>query len=103
MLKLADSRSIKFRIVALVVTIIAPLIVLFTLVTMDLAAANRATIELQRQSTTHELSASVDRKFLELRGVLNGIALSLASQTAISMQFDQPLAQKARIAQIVDL
>lgn len=103
MLKLADSRSIKFRIVALVVTIVAPLIVLFTLVTMDLAAANRATIELQRQSTTHELSASVDRKFLELRGVLNGIALSLASQTAISMQFDQPLAQKAKIAQIVDL
>ncbi len=103
MLKLTDSRSIKFRIVALVVTIFAPLIVLFTIVTMNLAAANRATIELQRQSTTHELSAVVDRKFLELKGTLNGIALSLASQTTISMQFDQPLAQKAKIAQIVNL
>jgi PAS domain S-box-containing protein len=103
LLKLADSRSIKFRIVALVVTIVAPLIVLFTLVTMDLAEANRATIELQRQSTTHDLSTSFDRKFLELRGVLNGIALSLASRTAINMQFDQPLAEKAKIAQIVDL
>ena len=103
MLKLTDLRSIKFRIVALVVTIVAPLIVLFTIVTMNLAAANRATIELQRQSTTHELSAAVDRKFLELKGTLNGIALSLASRTTISMQFDQPLAQKAKITQIVNL
>jgi PAS domain S-box-containing protein len=103
LLELADSRSIKFRIVALVVTIVAPLIVLFTLVTMNLAEANRATIELQRQSTTHELSAAVDRKLLEMRGVLTGIALSLASRTAVSIKFDQPLADKAKIAQIVDL
>ncbi len=103
MFKLSDSRSIKFRIVSLVVTIVAPLIVLFTLEAINLAEANRATIELQRQTTTHELSAAVDRKFLELRGILNGIALSLASRTAISMQFDQPLAEKAKISQIVDL
>ena len=95
------SRSIQYRVFALVIIIIAPLIVVFALVTSSLASANRDTIELRRQSSTKELSSAVDRDFVELEGTLSGLAASLEISDAAPRDFTQKLAEKAKLSGIV--
>ena len=102
-MSLIDSRSIKFRIMALVALIIAPLLIVFGLVTLSLAQANRAAIEAQRYNSAHELSAAVDRDYVELKGVLTGIAILVGSHHTSSLAVDQQLARKAGLAQILGM
>ncbi len=97
----AGSRSIKFRIVALVALIIAPLLVMFALVTLSLVRENRLAIESQRQNSAHQLSAAVDRDFVELKGELTGIAVSIAARSLPNLEFEQQLARKARSTRII--
>lgn len=97
------SRSIKFRIIALVALIIAPLLVVFALITLSLATANRAAIESQRHYSAHELSAAVDRDFVELKGELSGIAIAIGSRSSANLEFDQQLAKKAKFARIMKI
>ena len=97
----AGSRSIKFRIVALVALIIAPLLVMFALVTLSLVRENRLAIESQRQNSAHQLSAAVDRDFVELKGELTGIAASIAARSLPNFEFEQQLARNARFNRIV--
>ena len=99
----AGSRSIKSRIIALVALIIAPLLIVFALVTLSLVTGNRSAIESQRQNSAHELSAAVDRDFVELKGELIGIAASIASRSSVDPAFDQQLAKKASFARIMRL
>ncbi|MGB8313534.1 MAG: HWE histidine kinase domain-containing protein, partial [Aestuariivirga sp.] len=100
-MKWVQPRSINFRIVALVTFIIVPLIVLFGIVTINLATANRKAIELQRLSSTRELSFAVDRDFVRLQGVLTGIAVSLEMRRGAPTDFTQQLVTKAKLASIV--
>ena len=102
-MNLVGSKSIKFRIMALVALIIAPLLIVFGLVTLSLATANRAAIEAQRHNSAHELSAAVDRDYVELKGVLTGIAILVASHHTSSLAVDQQLARKAGLAQILGM
>ena len=97
----AGSRSIKFRIIVLVALIIAPLLIMFAVVTWSLATANRTAIESQRHNSAHELSAAVDREFVELKGELTGIAVSVASRSSANIGFDQQLAKKAKFARFM--
>ena len=97
----AGSRSIRFRIISLVTLIFAPLIVLFALVTFSLATANRAAIESQRHYSAHELSAAVDRDFVELKGELTGIAVTIGSRSSSDLEFDNRLAKRAKFARIL--
>ena len=95
------SKSINFRIVALVTFIIMPLIVVFGIVTMNLAMANRRAIELQRLFSTRELSFAIDRDYIRLEGVLTGIAVSLETRRGEPTEFTQQLLTKAGLASIV--
>jgi PAS domain S-box-containing protein len=97
----APSKTIKYRIVALVIFIIVPLIVVFSVVAMNLATANRKAIELQRLNSTRELSSAVDRDFVKLQGVLTGIAVSLEMRNETTVDFVGQLAAKAKFASIV--
>ena len=97
----AGSRSIKFRIIVLVALIIAPLLIMFAVVTWSLATANRAAIESQRHNSAHELSAAVNRDFVELKGELTGIAVSVASRSSANLEFDRQLTKKARFARFM--
>ena len=99
----AGWRSIKFRIIALVALIIAPLLVVFVFLALSLAQANRVAIESQRHNSAHELSAAVDRDFVELKGELTGIAVSVASRSSSIPEFDQQLAKKAKFARIMKI
>ncbi|MDP8997070.1 MAG: PAS domain S-box protein [Pseudomonadota bacterium] len=95
------SRSIKFRITVLVALIMAPLLIIFGLVVLSLATANRAAVELQRHSSSHQLSAAVDLEFVELKGLLTGIATSVASSPSSNLMIDQQLANQAGFARIM--
>ena len=95
------SRSIKFRITVLVALIMAPLLIIFGFVVLSLATANRAAVELQRQSSSHQLSAAVDLEFVELKGLLTGIATSVASSPSSNLMIDQQLANQAGFARIM--
>lgn len=97
------SKSIKFRIVALVIFIIVPLIFMFGIVTINLATANRTAIELQRFSSTRELSFALDRDFVRLQGVLTGIAVSLEMRRSAPEDLTQELATKAKLSSIVKM
>ncbi len=102
-MNLAGTRSIKFRIVALTALIIAPLLIVFTLVTLSLADANRSAIKLQQQNTARDLSLAVDRHFLELKGALMGISIALGSRNFSTTELDQQLSKKAKFAKIVGI
>lgn len=95
------SRSIKFRITVLVALIMAPLLIIFGFVVLSLATANRAAVELQRQSSSHQLSAAVDLEFVELKGLLTGIATSVAASPSSNLMIDQQLANQAGFARIM--
>lgn len=99
----AASQSIRFRIVALTILIIAPLLVVFTIVSISLASAHRSAIELRRQHAAHELSAIVDRDYVELRGILTGIALTLSARLTPNVAFNEQLAVKVKSAHILGL
>ncbi len=99
----AGNRSIKFRIIALVALIIAPILIVFALVTLSLVTGNRSAIESQRQKSAHELSTTVDRNFAEFKGELVGIAVSIASGSSSHPAFDQQLTNRVGFARILRL
>jgi PAS domain S-box-containing protein len=99
-MKLSGSRSIKFRVVALTAIIIAPLLIVFALIAFNLAATHRAMIELQRKNMVHELSSRVDRDFMELKGMLVGIAVSLPINKFDKTAINKQMATTSRFGQI---
>lgn len=102
-MNLIDSRSIKFRITALTTLLIAPLVIVFSLIILSLAAANREAIELQRFNSVIELSAAVERYFAEVKGELTGIAVSVASHPFDNLKFDQQLAKRAGLVPVTGI
>ena len=99
----SGNRSIKFRIIALVALIIVPILIVFALVTLSLVTGNRSAIESQRQKSAHEISSSMDRSFVELKGELVGIAVSIASDSSSHQVFDQQLTNRVGFARILRL
>ena len=95
-----DIRSIKFRVIALVALMIAPLLIILAIVSLGWGTANRLTIELQRQDSARDLSATVDREFLELKGMLTGVAMSVSAGQASNFAVDQLLAKKANASRL---
>ena len=86
------SRSIRFRVVALAAIIIVPLIMALVWVATNQAQTNRTLIEMQRKDLSYEFSRAIDCDFVELKGMLVGIANSLTSdQSDKSVAFPTPV------------
>ena len=96
----AAARSIKFRIIALVVLIFAPLIVVFAIVAISLASANRMVIEAEQIRSAHQLSAAIDREIVELKGMLDGVAIITETLAEPKVAANEQLAKKAKLANI---
>ncbi len=69
-------RTIRFRIVTLVLLILAPLLGTFAWMAFNLAGARMALIELGRSDVTENITAQMDREVADAVGMLTGLGAS---------------------------
>ena len=70
------SRTIRFRLITLVLLVLLPLLALFAWVAADLARARMRLIEIERQDAAERISAETDRQMARTIGALVGLATS---------------------------
>ena len=99
----AGSRSIKFRIIVMVALIFAPLLIVFAIFALITASTNRSTIVAQQVVSARQLSGAADHRFMEMRGILTGISIAIATRPAGSLATNQLLVQRAQAAQIAGI
>ncbi|MGE0767075.1 MAG: sensor histidine kinase [Hyphomicrobiaceae bacterium] len=73
-LKSSGSRTIRFRIVTLVLLILLPLLALFGWAAFNLADAQRALIEMSRADVADKITARADIRMADATGKLTGLA-----------------------------